>query len=257
MSELRVLSLGWGVQSWTLAAMAALGDIPPVDFGIFADTTWEADGTYAHAREWTPWLGERGLRVVTVMGKRTAAVYDDGPAVLIPAFTTGRGQLLRQCTTAWKIRPIREFIRGEMEVRGIRRTPGVVDSLLGISLDEFSRMRDSDVAYIDNSYPLVDLRMTRADCVGWLQRHDLPVPPRSTCVFCPYSSVASWKARKQAGGPDWDVAVGVDAAIRNTRPDHNLFVHPGRVALADAVAIPEDEGATQLELPCDSGMCFT
>ena len=27
---LRIISLGWGVQSWTLAAMAALGEIPPV-----------------------------------------------------------------------------------------------------------------------------------------------------------------------------------------------------------------------------------
>ncbi len=30
MSGLHILSLGWGVQSWTLAAMAALGEIPPV-----------------------------------------------------------------------------------------------------------------------------------------------------------------------------------------------------------------------------------
>ena len=31
---MRVISLGWGVQSFTLAAMAALGDIPPVDAAI-------------------------------------------------------------------------------------------------------------------------------------------------------------------------------------------------------------------------------
>lgn len=29
---LTILSLGWGVQSWTLAAMAALGELPKPDY---------------------------------------------------------------------------------------------------------------------------------------------------------------------------------------------------------------------------------
>ena len=29
--KLRIISLGWGVQSFTLAAMAAVGEIPPDD----------------------------------------------------------------------------------------------------------------------------------------------------------------------------------------------------------------------------------
>jgi hypothetical protein len=31
------ISLGWGVQSFTLAAMVALGELPPVDVAIHAD----------------------------------------------------------------------------------------------------------------------------------------------------------------------------------------------------------------------------
>ena len=59
---LRVLSLGWGVQSWTLAAMIALKELPLVDYAVHADTTHEHEGTYAHAAKWTPWLEERGVR---------------------------------------------------------------------------------------------------------------------------------------------------------------------------------------------------
>ena len=33
MPEITYLSLGWGVQSFTIAAMAALGKIPPIDLG--------------------------------------------------------------------------------------------------------------------------------------------------------------------------------------------------------------------------------
>ncbi|KKL22079.1 hypothetical protein LCGC14_2439070, partial [marine sediment metagenome] len=53
---LRVLSLGWGVQSWTLAAMIALKELPPIDYAIHADTTHEMSNTYALAAKWTPWL---------------------------------------------------------------------------------------------------------------------------------------------------------------------------------------------------------
>ena len=63
MPALTVLSLGWGVQSWTLAAMAALGELPGLDVAIHADTTHERQATYAFAAQWTPWLAARGVKV--------------------------------------------------------------------------------------------------------------------------------------------------------------------------------------------------
>ena len=268
--ELRILSLGWGVQSWTLAAMMALDEMPRADLLIHADTTHEHSGTYDFVRRWTPWLGEHGLDVVTVTGSRTEAVVEEwSNSVRIPAFTTARasgkrGQIRRQCTHDWKIMPIRAIVRAELERRGIRRRPGVVESITGISYDEFQRMRDSDVAYIVNSYPLVDRRITRADCTLWLEAHGLEVPPKSACTFCPYHTVQSWKALKRVGGPDWQEAVFVDLNIRDRRGEHQLFVHPYRKPLPEAIVIPEDEGMRQLafddvadEQPCDSGHCWT
>lgn len=47
--NLRVLSLGAGVQSTTLALMAAHGEIGPMpDCAIFADTGWEPKAVYDH-----------------------------------------------------------------------------------------------------------------------------------------------------------------------------------------------------------------
>ena len=66
LSSLTVLSMGWGVQTWTLAAMMALDEHPRADFLVFADTHHEGQGTYEFAHQWTPWLGEHGLTVVTV-----------------------------------------------------------------------------------------------------------------------------------------------------------------------------------------------
>ncbi len=96
------------------------------------------------------------------------------------------------------------------------------------------------------------------DCVAWLQEHDLDVPPKSACVFCRYHNKAEWRQLKQQGGSDWDRAVNVDKAIREKRDTMDVFIHPSRIRLEEAVRIPEDVGAQQLELdiPCDGGACF-
>lgn len=242
--------------------MAALRELE-ADVAIHADTSFEKDATYDFVAQWTPWLESRGLRVVTVgkpkqIEKVTTAKTD------IPAFTNTSsakgGQLRRQCTGRWKIQPIREWITTELESQGGRKTPGVVESLQGISLDEWQRMKDSDVRWIVNRYPLVEMRMTRGDCVAWLERHNLPVPTKSACVFCPFQSINTWRELKRAGGQDWEKAVEIDLAIREVRPPYGLFVHPARVPLTEAVSIPEDSGFSQASMfdgdGCESGYCF-
>jgi hypothetical protein len=262
---LRVLSLGWGVQSWALAAMAALGEIEPVDFAIHSDTTHEASGTYTHAEKWTPWLEERGVKVVTVRPK-SAGLVDRFGGVMIPAYTTSAdgtaGQIRRQCTNHWKIGPIRRYLR---TVLPAHPRAGAVNLLTGISWDEALRMKDSNVQYIQHDYPLVEKRIRRSDCILWLERNGLEVPPKSSCVFCPYHNANAWKELKRHGGSDWENAVIADAEVRGSRGKGigmELFVHPYRQPLAEAVSIPEDVGAKQLMLgdgdpTCDSGFCFT
>lgn len=268
MAELTVLSMGWGVQTWTLAAMMALDEIPRTDYIVFADTTHESELTYQFIREWEPWLGEHGLNTVRVQGKRTNVVREDwSDSVLIPAYTVSHkdgsnGQVRRQCTHDWKITPIRHWVREYLSENGIPLSPGVVELQMGISLDEWHRMKDSDVQYIQHRYPLVDLRMKRADCIYWLGQHALPVPPKSACTFCPYRSINSWKEQKRRGGTDWDESLEVDKAIRNKRDTQHglLYIHSARKPLEEAVSIPEDFGARQLGLEdasCDSGYCFS
>ena len=262
---IRYLSLGWGVQSFTIAAMCALGELEGLDVAVHADTTHEGEATYDFARRWTPWLGERGVRVEIVSASNNGVIEiwnsSGAKAVHIPAFTTAKrdgslGQVKRQCTVKWKIKPLRRYVRSLLPYG--RPRPGAIECWMGISLDEWHRMRNSDVRYIVNAYPLVDKRMTRADCVAWLEANGLEVPPKSACVFCPFHSLNHWRNMKRQGGVDWRKAVEVDSAIRTARDWHTLYVHPARVPLAEAVSIPEDCGARQLELdmPCDGGVCF-
>lgn len=258
------LSLGWGKQSVTLAAMMALDVIPRADYLIHADTTHEKAATYAYAERMAPWLGEHGLNLVTVTADDTE-ILSRPEVTHLPAYSLGRadaseGVTTRQCTRHWKITPIRQFLSAELERRGQRKTPGIARAIMGISADEWRRVRDSDVKYIVNAYPLIDMKMTRGDCIRWLHEHGIPEPPKSACSFCPYQSQSTWRDLKRAGGSDWAYSLGVDEAIREIRDKHLLYLHPTRRPLSEAVEIPEDHGQARMDIdeaPCDSGHCFT
>lgn len=243
---MKAISLGWGVQSFTLAAMVALGDMEPVGAAIHADTTHEASGTYSFAARWTPWLEARGVRVVTVVSKQAQPVQMvTSQWTDIPAFTTvpdnpKGGQLRRQCTGSWKVNGLRQWLQAN-------RNGQPVEQWLGISLDEFQRMKDSDVKYITHRWPLIERRMTRWNCVRYLEVNGLEVPPKSACVFCPYHNQAAWRELKAQGGPDWQKAVAVDEAIRKVRPPYDLFIHPARIPLVD-IDLRSEQDKGQLSL---------
>jgi hypothetical protein len=121
---------------------------------------------------------------------------------------TERGLGRRQCTSNYKIVPIKRKLRA---LGATARHPALV--LKGISLDEVGRMNEPDVRYIRHSYPLIERRMTRIDCLLWLADHAYPRPPRSACVGCPFRNTEDWRAVR-ADPNAWADALEFDAAIR-------------------------------------------
>jgi hypothetical protein len=249
---MKIISLGWGVQSFTLAAMVALGELEPVDYALHADTTHEFSGTYAFAKRWTPWLEERGVRVVTVNPKHSDPLDNGYGAQDAPYYTLNvlgeAGQGKRQCTTQWKIYPMRRYIQAH-------RNGEPIEQWLGISLDEYQRMKDSDVKYITHRWPLIEKRMTRHDCEKWLSANGLEIPPKSACTFCPFHNTVEWR-KIQASPTDWAEAVSVDEAIRKARPPYDLFVHPARKPLSEVdLRTAEEKGQLSLWDNECAGIC--
>ena len=262
---MKILNLGWGIQSFTLAAMAALGELEPIDAAIHADTTHERSATYAFAQHWTPWLEVNGVTVVTVNDaeqsqkvtthKTDAAFFTsiinngfDWPVIPARANSQKGGMLQRQCTQRWKIAPIRRWLQAN-------RNGQTIEQWLGISLDEAERMKPSDVKYITHRWPLIERRMTRNACIAWLARRDLEVPVKSACVFCPFHNQRMWYDMKSENGEDWRKAVAVDEAIRKVRPPYDLFVHRDRIPLKD-IRSPQDNGQMDFWSEECSGVCF-
>ena len=51
------------------------------------------------------------------------------------------------------------------------------------------------------------------DCAKWLVANGYPIPVRSSCVFCPYSSNITWKNHKKDKDV-WNKIINIDEAIR-------------------------------------------
>lgn len=226
-NDLEAISLGAGVQSTTMALMAAKGLIEPMpDCAIFADTKWEPPAIYKHL----DWLETQlpfpvyrvsagNLREDVVNGTYMGKESSTGTVInAIPAFVSTGGMIGRHCTTKYKIDPIIRQIR---ELLGVKRKQHVkqgvrVRQWMGISTDEAMRMKDSRHHYITNYYPLIDLGMSRADCEMWFNMYFPERPPlqKSACMGCPYHSMNYWYDMKHNRPDEFEDACEVDDSLR-------------------------------------------
>jgi hypothetical protein len=232
---LRILSLGAGVQSSTLALMIAHGEVPMVDAAIFADTGAEPKGVY----DWLDWLESKlPFPVHRVMHKdgllenikeSTKGGRFAGAPFYTESQTSAGGTLRRQCTREFKVEPITQKLRqlcglkkGERAGKAVR-----VVQYLGISWDEVQRMKPSREAWIRHEWPLIDLRMTRTHCLQWMAAKGYPLPVKSACTFCPYHNDALWRDMKLNDQPSWEQAVEVDRMIRSgvRGTSQKLYLH--------------------------------
>jgi hypothetical protein len=256
--RLRVLSLGAGVQSTTLALMAAHGEIGPMpDCAIFADTGEEPTAIYEHLR----WLGSGNALPFPVHVIKTGPLgerlFDDNEA-RIPVYTT-EGMRRRQCTKNYKVAPLQRKFR-ELLGKGPRDyiAPGTVENWVGISTDEIFRLAPSRQRYITRRDPLLEKRMSRWDCTNWLTDHGYPIPAKSSCVFCPYRSNKQWQALRDRDPQGWARAIEIDERLRQPEGlamfKGPTFVHRSAVPLRDADLNKVDAQINLFNNECE-GMC--
>jgi len=243
---MKVLSLGAGVQSTTLALMAAKGEIESPDCAIFADTGWEPRAVYEHLDKLIKVL-PYPVHVVTNGNLRGALLA--GGFTAAPFYTpTGMGA--RQCTYQYKLRPLQKKVRvllGE-PVRGKR-----ADLMIGISLDEAQRMKPSRVRYINNIWPLIDLGMTRRDCVAWLERAGWS-SPKSSCLGCPFKSNRQWRELLDGDRVEWSDTVRVDYALRSNGVEQYMHRSLKPLDQVDLATWAERGQPDLFQMECE-GMC--
>lgn len=216
-----IWSSGGGVQSTALAALIVTRRLPAPDRAVIVDTTRERSSTWDYLRQWTiPALYRAGIEMIRIQADEYAdtSIYEaedsDRPRLLIPAYTAGTsvtgGKLLNHCSTRWKRRVAQRWARAQ----GIQRA----EVLYGISTDELRRVRVSREQWWQHRYPLIDLRLSRADCYAVVRDIGWPPPPKSSCWCCPHMRAEEWRDLRDHYPDDFHSAVALEREIQRHEP---------------------------------------
>jgi len=258
------LSLGAGVQSSALMVLGCTDSrVPMPDAAIFSDTGDEPKYVMDYLEILRSYGAGHGMSIVTA---QKGVLSDDALSrdkfVPVPLYTLHKdgtkGVLRRQCTREYKITPINQKVRELLGYKPRQRMKHRVRAMLGISTDEMQRMKDSWTKWVTNTYPLIDLGISRSDCYTIIAQAGLPEPKKSACVYCPYHDDQYWQWMKDEQPIEFARAVDFDNAIRNKTmkgSESPAFVHRSCVPLEDAEFNASDK--TQLDFfnnECE-GMC--
>ncbi|MFD7013893.1 hypothetical protein [Streptomyces sp. NPDC059928] len=235
-----------------MLTLSAEGILPRVDYAIFADTGWEPQAVYDHLDRLEKEIAEpAGIPIFRVASGniRKDALDPDHRFASMPLHilnSDGRpGMTRRQCTGEYKVKPIKKKVRELLGYPYPTRIPkGVfVEQWVGISTDEFHRAKDSDVKYMRNRHPLIDITWSRRDCIEYLTSIGLADTPKSSCLGCPFHGNAQWRSIRDSSPEEWADVVAFDAAIRKGNARANAtgnrllgqaFLHRSRVPLGEA-----------------------
>jgi len=273
---MEIMSFGGGVQTVALTVMACNGylGIEKPDHAIFADTKWETQSTYDYIKWFEGWMTDRGLKLHTVTKGdiRADALDKNSRFASMPLYTLDKksgqkGMIRRQCTNEYKIQPVMKKIRELVGLKKYERWKGEQINLwLGISLDEAQRMKDSQIKWITYKYPLIDHLIARDKrtyhgligkdfCIQYLESQNIPIPPKSACIGCPFHSDYYWKNLKREAPEEFKNACDFDDEIRKHRVAIRgaVFIHRSCKPLSEVNFSDQPDlfGVAQ----CDEGYC--
>ena len=222
---MRIFSYGGGVQSTAALVLAGQRriDFPVFVFANTGDDSENPDTLAYVAATAAPYAKEHGIELVTLDRTRkdgtVRTLYGDmttmqNRRVPIPVRLANGAPGNRSCTSEYKIDVVSRWLKKRGATKDEPATLG-----MGISIDEFQRMRTDDPRYphIHKEYPLIDLRLSRADCVAIIERAGLPVPPKSACWFCPFKRVDQWAELRRDKPELFERAVALEKLINERR----------------------------------------
>lgn len=270
----RVFSFGGGQQSMAALVLQAQGIINFEAF-VFADVgpRSEDERTQVYLRDIVlPYAEAHNIRF-EVVRKTYKGQPDDildwidrtESTIGIPVRMGGGAPGDRSCTRDYKIRPIHKWIKAQVPKNGL------VELGIGFGAEEMRRVKLEENEYHlaqgsmkfgywrRKVYPLIDLNMNRADSQALIAKAGLPVPPPSSCWFCPFHSRAAWIELKRTRPELFAQAVELEEKINKTRAGKlrdRVYLHPALqpldIAVGDQMSMFD---VFEDDMNCGSGYC--
>ena len=255
---MEIISYGGGVQSTAMLVLAAQGRIAATH-AVFANVGDDSEhpATLDYVREVAaPWAAQHGIEVVEVSRKQTLLqnVTGDGRSVRIPVYMEGGAPGNRACTAEWKIQVIEKWLRQQGATAD---APATVH--IGISMDEIHRLNNRRPSKLQSpTYPLIDLRLHRQDCMNIIAAAGLPVPPKSSCWFCPFKRKAQWQEMRRDEPELFQRAIALEERINEKRAGlgkDSVYLSTWLKPLSEVTEAQQDLWSV-IDDSCDSGYCM-
>jgi len=177
--EKLIFPFGGGVNSVALAILLVKENIVP-DYILFANTGgWtnlgEKHETYRYKRFFSNWLQSKGFPKITTVVYNEEGLYREMIRLkTLPSVAFD----WKTCSQKWKIQASDKFLKSK-NVKDRKK-------IIGYDAGEGHR---SNTNYTEPGlsfwYPLVDWDYDRMDCVKIIIDAKMPLPPKSSCFFCP------------------------------------------------------------------------
>ncbi len=105
-------------------------------------------------------------------------------------------------------------------------------------------MKPNIVKWMTNTYPLIDVGMSRDDCKAYLKSKGQPVPPKSACVCCPYRSDSYFANLRRSKSQEWYDLVDFEDRINDlpVAKKAPVFIHWSMKRLEEAPFKDKGEG---------------
>ncbi len=273
-AQLRFTSYGGGVQSTALLVLAArrVIDFPTFVMANVGDDSENPD-TLTYVRTVAaPYAAQHGIdlhvvnrlkvdgTVETLWGR---LMKDGSRSLPIPVRMDNGAPGRRSCTADFKIKVTGKWAKAHGATAD---NPATV--AIGISADEIMRANNRRTEPHERIvYPLVgigeetNLRMTRQDCMTLIRSEGLPVPPKSSCFFCPFHRPSAWIELRRNQPDLFDKSVLLENTLNERRTmlgKDPVWLTRFGIPLSDAIGKPDpllpiDESDGE----CDSGWCWT
>jgi len=278
---LRAISYGGGVQSTALLVLAAQNKIDksmggPVNVALFGNTGDDSEHpkTLKYVREVAiPWAKENGIEVIELLTKKNGeetTIFQEitkpnSKRMLIPVYGDINMPLQRSCTVDFKIKTVGRWLKAN---GATKKDPAQV--AIGISVDEIQRAgRGKEEFAQQRVYPLLDLGLDRIACMKVIKDAGLPVPPKSSCYFCPFHRPLVWQELRRDEPELFNQAQQLEDhmnARQKAAGRNPVYLTKFQTRLSDAITSAGDtlfnimdngEIDPNDEHGCDSGHCFT
>lgn len=277
MNALRTFSYGGGVQSTAALVLAAQRVI---DFPVFLMANVGDDSEDPLTIEYVenhakPYAARHGIElhvidrikrdgtVETVYGRITKP---GAKSHVIPVRLSNGAPGGRSCTADFKIRVVGKWLKAHGATEQNKAVVGI-----GISLDEIERINARKAEPHEKTvYPLISvgeetgLKLNRDNCGRIILDAGLPLPPKSSCWFCPFHRPSTWAEMRRDRPELFEKACQLEDHLnrrqRGAGKDPVYLTRFNR-PLGDAIAAAQDTlpGLDHVDLDdaeCDNGVCF-